>query len=162
MRFTIQYIPLSQIKHDNSSKTTLPIPILRRIMLDCMHLMVVRKHKKDGSYTIVHGRDHYEFLRKYTNKRTAPCLVDTSQPKAQMISLLQQFRNKWPSDLKPDIQPSRLTPASWSIIRTLLKEEPKFKQLSRFQQFHIMLLAIRYKRTVVESMKSKIYEIISP
>lgn len=161
MRFTVQYIPLSKIKPDFPSNLTSNIRKLRLMMWDCMHLIVVRKNRKDGSYMILLGNDRYEFLRKHTKKLAAPCLVDESKPKAQVKSWLYQLRNKRLRNYLPDIKPDRITPPAWSIIRVFLKEEPRLKQLSRKQQIQVLMLSIRYKKIVVASMKTKVDQMLS-
>lgn len=155
MRFTVQFIPLSKIKPDFSVKMTAHIRKLRSMMWDCMHLLVVRKNRKDGSYMILLGNDRYEFLRKHTKKLVAPCLVDESKPEAQVKSWLHWFSSKRLPDNLLHIKPDRLTPVTWSIVRTFLKEESRFKQLTRRQQIEVLALAVRYKKTVVASMKTK-------
>lgn len=161
MRFTVQYIPLSKIKPDFSSNLTSHIRKLRLMMWDCMHLLVVRKNRKDGSYIILLGNDRYEFLRKHTKKLAAPCLVDESKPKAQVKSWLYRFRSKQLLNYLPEIKSENITPAAWSIVRVFLKEEPRLKQLSRKQQFQVLILAIRYKKIVVASMKKKVDQMMS-
>jgi hypothetical protein len=131
------------------------------MMWDCMHLLVVRKNRKDGSYMILLGNDRYEFLRKHTKKLVAPCLVDESKPKAQFKSWLYQMRNKRLRNYLPDIKPDRITPAAWSIVRVFLKEEPRLKQLSRKQQIQVLMLSIRYRKIVVASMKTKVDQMLS-
>lgn len=108
VRFTVQYIPLSKIKPNISTNLTLQIGKLRNMMWDCMHLLVVRKNRKDGGYMILLGHDRYEFLRNHTKKLVAPCLVDESKPKAQVESWLHHFRSKWLPYHIPDIKQSRL------------------------------------------------------
>jgi hypothetical protein len=161
MRFTVQYIPLSKIKPSSSPIMNAHVRKLRNMMWDCMHLLVVSKNHKDGDYTIVTGQERYDFLHKHTKKLVAPCLVDESKPKGQLESLLQQYRGLWqpkPSSVRRSF---RLTPTTWSIVRAFLKEEPAFKQLTRLQQIQVLVLAVRYKRTVIASMKSKVHQISS-
>jgi hypothetical protein len=61
----------------------------------------------------------------------------------------------------PLINPNRIVPKSWPIIRAFLKEEPRFNHLSRNQQLKVLLLGIRYKRTAILSMKTKVNEMLS-
>lgn len=161
MRFTVQYIPLSKIKPDIPVKMTQRINILRRILHDCMHLLAVRKNKKDGTFIIISGLDRYEYLRKHTNKQYAPCIVDESKTSAGMKSLIYRLRNRRLLYHFPQINPERMTPPSLSIIRTFLKQEPRFADLSRSQQLKVMLLGIRYKKTVVSSMKAMVDDMLS-
>lgn len=159
--FTVQYIPLSKIRPDHSQKMTAHIRKLRSKMLDGMNLVVVRKNRKDGSYVIVLGNDRYDYLRKHTKKLVAPCLVDESKTTSKVRSWYHQFRNKRLLNHFPAIKPGQMTPAALSIVRTFLKEEPRFKQLSRRQQIQVLSQAVRYKRTVVTSMKAKVTQLMS-
>lgn len=161
--FTVQYVPLSKIKPDVPAKMTSHIRKLRSMMWDCMHLLVVRKNQNDGSYVLLLGNERYEFLSKHTKKLVAPCLVDDSYPKVkgQEPSWLNRFRRKRMHALFPDIKLGSITPAAWSIIRTFLKEEPRFKQLTRRQQIHVLVQAFRYRKIVVASMKMKVDQLSS-
>jgi hypothetical protein len=153
MKFTIQYIPLSKIKPDLSVKITEQIKRLQRLMWDCMFVLVVRKNRKDDSYIIVSGQDRYESLRKHTKNIYAPCIVDKSTS-SRILTWFHRLRNKQPLDDFP------LMPTSWSIVCTFLKQEPRFKNLSRSQQLRVLLLAARYKKTVIYSMKTTVNEIL--
>lgn len=152
MKFTIQYIPLNKIKPDVSMKITEHIKKLQRLMWDCMFVLVVRKNRKDGSYIIVSGQDRYESIKKHTKNIYAPCIVDKSNS-PQMISWFQRIRNKQPLDDFP------LLPPSWSIVRAFLKQEPRFKNLSRSEQIRVLLIAARYKKTVIYAMKTTVDDI---
>jgi hypothetical protein len=153
MKFTIQYIPLNKIKPDFSVKITEHMKKLQRLMWDCMFVLVVRKNRKDDSYTILSGQDRYESLKKHTKNIYAPCIVDKSSSTG-MISWLHRFRNKQPLDDFP------LMPASWSIFRSFLKQEPRFKKLSRSEQIRVILMAAHYKKTVIYTMKITVNEIL--
>lgn len=153
MKFTIQYIPLNKIKPDLSVKITEHIKKLQRLMWDCMFVLVVRKNRKDDSYIIVSGQDRFESLKKHTKNIYAPCIVDKSSSTG-MISWLHRLRKKQPLDDFP------LMPASWSIFRSFLKQEPRFKNLSRSEQIRVILIAARYKKTVVYTMKTTVNEIL--
>ncbi|QRG66688.1 hypothetical protein [Brevibacillus choshinensis] len=159
--FTVQYVPLSKIKPDVPAKMTSHIRKLRSMMWDCMHLLVVRKNQNDGSYAILLGNERYEYLSKHTKKLVAPCLVDDSTPKIQEPNWLYRFRRKRLQVLVPGIKIDSITPAAWSIIRTFLKEEPRFKQLKRRQQIHVLVQAVRYRKIVVASMKMKVDQLSS-
>ncbi|MDF2680315.1 MAG: hypothetical protein K0R47_1505 [Brevibacillus sp.] len=156
--FTVQYVPLSKIKPDVPAKMTSHIRKLRSMMWDCMHLLVVRKDRNDGSYVILLGNERYEFLTKHTKRLVAPCLVDDSMSKTKEAFWLHRFRRKRLQAHFPDIKLDCMTPAAWSIIRTFLKEEPRFKQLTRRQQIHVLVQAVRYRKIVVASMKMKVDE----
>jgi hypothetical protein len=154
MKFTIQYIPLNKIKPNLSVKITDHLRKLQRLMWDCMFVLVVKKNRKDGSYVIVSGQDRFESLKKHTKNIYAPCIVDKSSSTTGMISWIQRLRNKQPLDDFP------LMPDSWSIVRSFLKQEPRFKHLSRSDQIRVLLLAARYKKTVIYSMKTTVNEIL--
>ncbi|WML56205.1 hypothetical protein [Neobacillus sp. PS2-9] len=154
MKFTIQYIPLNKIKPDLSLKITEHIKKLQRLMWDCMFVLVVKKNRKDGSYIIVSGQDRFESLKKHTKNIYAPCIVDKSSSTG-MISWFHRLRNKQPLDDFP------LMPPSWSIVRSFLKQEPRFKKLSRSEQIRVLLIAARYKKTVIYSMRTTVNELLS-
>jgi hypothetical protein len=151
MKFTIQYIPLNKIKPDLSLKITEHIKKLQRLMWDCMFVLVVRKNRKDGSYIIVSGQDRFESLKKHTKNIYAPCIVDKSSSSG-MRSWFR--RNKQPLDDFP------LMPASWAIVRTFLKQEPRFKHLSRAEQIRVLLIAANYRKTVIHTMKTTVNDIL--
>lgn len=161
MRFTVQYIPLSKIKPDLSVKMTQHIKQLRSVLWDCVHLLAVRKNKKDGHFIIVSGLDRYEYLRKHTNKKYAPCIVDESKVSERVRSWFYRFRNRHLLSYFPHVNLDRMTPASRSIVRTFLKQEPRYVHLSRSQRIKVLLLGIRYKKTVVSSMKAMVDEMVS-
>ncbi|OLS40664.1 hypothetical protein [Bacillus sp. MRMR6] len=153
MKFTIQYIPLEEIQPEVSVKMTERIKKLQRLMWDCMFVLVVRKNRKDNSYTIISGQERFESLKKHTKNIYAPCIVDKNSD-SRIQSWYFRIRNKQPLDDFP------LLPASWSIFRSFLKQEPRFNQLTRSQQIRILLLAARYKKTVIINMKTTVNEIL--
>jgi hypothetical protein len=153
MRFTIHYIALSKIKPDPSTKVTTHIRKLRRLMWDCMNVLVVKKNTKDGSYTILSGLDRFEYLQKYTKNIYAPCIIDDSSS-AGVKSWFYRFRKRQPLDDFP------MGLKSWSIVRAFLKQEPRFQKLSRIEQIKVLILAVRYKRTVILSMRTKIDQML--
>lgn len=153
MKFTVQYIPLNKIKPDLSLKITEHIKKLQRFMWDCMFVLVVRKNKKDDSYIIVSGQDRYENLRKHTKSIYAPCIVDKSISSG-ITSWFHRIRNKQPLDDFP------LMPKSWSIVRAFLKQEPRFNELTRAQQIRVLILAVKYKKTVIHSMQTMVKDIL--
>ncbi|TJY43980.1 hypothetical protein E5161_00860 [Cohnella pontilimi] len=160
MRYTVQYIPLGKIKPGYSEPVTRRIKELRRAAQDCMHLMIVRKSRKQGGYVIVSGHHHYDFLQKHTNRKTAPCLVDETKASSRLTSLLHLIRKrKLPYDV-PYIRRERTPVPSWSIIRRFMKQEPRFRNLSRRQQIKVLRLGIQYKKTTVLSMKAKVDDIL--
>lgn len=148
MKFTVRYIPLSKIKADSSIKMSGHIKKLKGFMWDCMNILIVRKNGKDGTYTILSGVDRFTHLRKNPKNIYAPCIVD-NDTSVGIRSWLHRFRGKQPLDDFP------MLPNSWSIARAFLKEEPTFQNLSRIDQIKVLFLAVRYKRTVIVAMKSK-------
>ncbi|WP_029192795.1 hypothetical protein [Paenibacillus harenae] len=160
MRFTVQYIPLNRIKPDGAAGMTAQIRKLRKMMWDCMNLLVVRKNRKDGSYMILIGNDRYDFLRKHTKNIMAPCLVDESKSKTQFKSWLYRLRRKRLMNEFPEWKVHRLSPAALSIFRAFLKEEPRFKRLSRKEQLQVLMMSVRYKKIVVGTMKTKVDQLI--
>jgi len=155
MRYTVQYIPLNRMKPGISAQITNRVRELRRVARDCMHLVIVRKSKK-GNYTIVSGMQNYDFLKKHTKKTAAPCLVDENNAVFGLTAFVDRIRKrKLPYDV-PYLKKERIPANSWSIIRTFLKQETRFKQLSRTQQLKVLRLGLQYKRTAVSCMKSKV------
>jgi hypothetical protein len=152
MRFTIQYIPLSKIRPGADGAVTERIRQLRRLMGDCMHVIAVRPNKADGTYSLLVGRDRYDYLSKHTRKRCAPCIVDREQVLAEGGSLLSAAARLF-SPLARSFLLQELEPHCWSIIRTFLRTEPRFRQLSRLEQWKVLLLAIRYRQTVLAFMR---------
>ena len=154
MKFTIEYIPLNKIKPDLSLKITEHMKKLQRVMWDCMlNLLIVKKNRKDDSYIIVSGQDRFESLKKHTKNIYAPCIVDKSDSTG-MISWFYRLRNKQPLDDFP------LAPTSWLIVRSFLKQEPRFKSLSRSEQIRVLRIAARYKKTVIYTMKTTVDDIL--
>ncbi|RXJ00258.1 hypothetical protein DS745_12045 [Anaerobacillus alkaliphilus] len=153
MRFTVRYIPLRKIKPDPSLKMTNHIKKLRRLMWDCMNILVVKKNSEDGSYSILTGLDRYEHLKKNEKNIYAPCIVDESKS-SMLKTWLHRIRNKQPLDDYP------MVPKSWSIVKSFIKQEPRFEKLSRTQQLKVLIIAVRYKKTVVSSMKKKVDQLV--
>lgn len=149
MKFTIQYIPLNKIKPGLSQKITEHMKKLERLMWDCMFVLVVKKNRKNGTYTIISGQDRFESLKKHTKSIYAPCIVD-KRSSTGLFPWFYRLRNKQPLDDFP------LMPASWSIFRSFLKQEPRFKNLSRADQIRVMLIAAHYKKTVIFAMKKTV------
>ncbi|NOV02161.1 hypothetical protein [Paenibacillus planticolens] len=161
MRFTVQYIPLSKIKPESTiTKTSGRKKELKKVAQDLMHLLVVQKSRKAKGYVILDGHHHFHFLKKHTSKQTAVCLVDESKLSAGIGKFVQQFRKRsLPYDV-PAIRPDRVTVSSWSIIRTFMKREPRFRSLSRRQQLKVLRLGMQYKKTTVRSMQAKVDELL--
>ncbi|QYR21073.1 hypothetical protein KZ483_25700 [Paenibacillus sp. sptzw28] len=161
MRYTVQYIPLSKIKPDLSARITQRVKELRKAAHDCMNLLIVRKSRKARGYVIVSGINHFKYLKNHTNKKYAPCLIDESKALSNLASLIHRFRKrKLPYEV-PYIKPDRLAGGSWSIINSFLKQEPRFKRLSRSQQIKVLRLGFQYKRTTISSMKAKVNDLLA-
>ena len=173
MKFTVQYIPLSQIRADRTAKKlTKPLKILKQVLWDCTHLIAVRKDKLQNKYTVISGFSRYEYLRE-TNQTHVPCLIDQTEDTSHAanqktgsrfgaITLLwRRLRNKQLVHLFPQAKLQQMEPGSLSIFRHFLKQEPRFKKLSRVQQVKVLYLGIRYRRTVIHSMKRKVDEFSS-
>ncbi|MGC4377658.1 hypothetical protein WD019_12055 [Fictibacillus sp. Mic-4] len=161
MRFMVEYIPLKKIKLDEPVKLTDRLKKLRSLMWECMHVIVVKKDQKDNRFIIVSGRDRYEYLRKQTKHQYAPCIIDESNTSSGMKYWITRLWNRnLPPDI-PSIHSGPFHPTSLSIIRSFIKKEPRFVQLSRSQQFKVLILGIRYKKTVESSMREKVDEILS-
>jgi hypothetical protein len=153
LKFSVQYIPLNKIKPGVSMKLNDHIKRLQRLMWDCMFVLVVRKSRKDDGYIIVCGEDRYESLKKHTKKIYAPCIVDKSDFSG-LTSWFYRLRRTQPLDDFP------LMPNSWSIFRSFLKQEPRFKNLSRSQQIRVLIIAAKYKKTVIHSMKTMVNDML--
>ncbi|KIL41478.1 hypothetical protein SD70_06180 [Gordoniibacillus kamchatkensis] len=152
MRFTVQYIPLSQIKPGSPAAVTERMKQVRRLMGDCMHVIAVLPNRGDGTYSLLAGRDRYDYLTNHTKKKYAPCIVvkrrfaQRRHPLASAAAKLLALFARGSSVPGP-------APASWAIIRAFLKAEPRFRQLPRLQQWKVLLLAVRYRQTVVALMR---------
>lgn len=144
MRYTVQYIPIHKIKSVVSHKPTQRSKELRKAAQDFMQLLVVRRSRKDRGFFVIGGNHHFEYFKRHTNRSMVPCLVDESKASSALSSLLYLLRKQ------------KVVPNSWSIIRTFLKQEPRFRRLSRSQQLSVLRLGLQYKRTTLSSMKAKV------
>jgi hypothetical protein len=159
MKFSIQYIPLNKIDTHAPIRMTQHIRKLRNVLWDSAHLLAVRKNRKDGRFIVVGGHDRLRYLRSHTTKIYAPCILDESKEPSKRGSLpawIRNFRNRNLPESFPKFHPEKVTPAGWSIIRTFVKEESRFQKLTRVQQVKVLLLGVRYKRTVITSMKAMV------
>ncbi|MBB3113239.1 hypothetical protein FHS18_005342 [Paenibacillus phyllosphaerae] len=160
MRYMVQYLPLHKLKSAMTDKATKRSKELRKVAQDCMQLMIVRKSRKDGGYVVVNGSNHLEHYRRFSNKKTVPCLVDEGKIASTMTALWHQLRKrKLPHEL-PSADMDQTSGNGWSIIRSFLKQDPRFKTLSRREQAKVLRLGIQYKKTTIRSMKSKVDELI--
>jgi len=160
MRYTVQYIPLSKIKSESIAKSTKRSKELRRVAQDCMQLLIVRKSRKVGGYVIISGINHLEYYKRYMKRNTAPCLVDEGKISSTFESLMSHFRKrKLPYEL-PYINTDHMAGNSLSIIRSFLKQNPRFKWLTRRKQLKVLRLGIQYKKTTIRSMNDKVDELL--
>jgi hypothetical protein len=161
MRYTVQYIPLSKIRPGIPSQLTRRIKELRKAAQDCMHLMIVRKSRKEGGYVIISGNHHFDYFKKHTKKVVAPCLVDESKVLTGFNSFIHRMRKrKLPYEV-PRIKRERTSANSWSIIRRFMKQEPRFTNLSRRQQIKVLRLGLQYKKTTILSMKAMVDDFLN-
>lgn len=161
MKFTVQYIPMNKIKTDAAGPMTQHMRNLSSVLWDCMHLLIVRRDKKSGNYTLIGGQTRFEHLRKHTTKKYAPCIIDTSSSEEEPRSWWKRFvRGRSKTELKhlPHLQLGKLTPASMSVIRSFLKREPRFTQLTRVQQLKVLFMGVRYKQTTIQAMRASVDE----
>ncbi|MCS7465037.1 hypothetical protein N0M98_33765 [Paenibacillus doosanensis] len=101
-----------------------------------------------------------EYYKKYTKKKAVPCLVDEGKIVSTFASLLNRFRKRnLPYEL-PYNNTDHIAGNSWSIIRSFLRQEPRFKKLSRREQLKVLRLGIQYKKTTIRSMKVKVDELL--
>lgn len=161
MRYTVQYLPLSKIKHEsNMTKTSPRKKELKKVAQDLMQVLIVNKSKKDGGYIIQDGHQHFDFLKKHTNKNRAVCLVDESKISTNFGMLINRFRKRQLPYEVPYLKPDRIEVNSWTIIRKFMKREPRFRKLSRRQQLKVLRLGLQYKKTTVQSMQAKVEELL--
>ncbi|MDQ1914538.1 hypothetical protein RAC89_29600 [Paenibacillus sp. GD4] len=160
MGYTVQYIPLNKIKSGLPVKSTRRSKELHKVAQDCMQLLIVRKNRKDGGYVIVSGSNHLEYYKRSTKKHVVPCLVDEGKISSNFASLINRFRKRrLPYEL-PYTNTDQIGGNSWSIIRSFLKQDPRFKRLSRREQLKVLRLGIQYKKTTIRSMKAKVDELL--
>jgi hypothetical protein len=157
MKLNVQYIPLSKIRPNLTGKITEHIKKLRNIMWDCMHILVVKK-EKDGNYTIISGNERYEYIQKHTKNKFAPCIIDENKLCTELRYWLYRVFNVHLQEKESKDIFDKISPNSVSIIRYFLKEEPRFRSLSRLEKTKVLILALRYKKTVITSMKLKVDE----
>ncbi|WP_188176360.1 hypothetical protein [Paenibacillus sedimenti] len=159
MGYTVQYIPLSKIKSGLIAKSTKRSKELHKVAQDCMQLLIVRKSRKEGGYVIVSGINHLEYYKRYSKKNVVPCLVDEGKISSTFVSLLNRFqKRKLPYEL-PYTNTDQIAGNSWSIIRSFLKQDFRFKRLTRREQLKVLRLGIQYKKTTIRSMKAKVDEL---
>ncbi|MEK3884558.1 hypothetical protein [Paenibacillus sp. PL2-23] len=161
MRYTIRYIPLSRIKPGSiTNKLTQRMKELRRTAQDCMHMLIVRKSRREGGYVVVSGHSHLDYLKKHTKKSAVACLVDESKLSAKLSSFVYHFRKPRLPKYVPSIKPERLIGSSGAIITRYLRQDPRFKSLSRSQQMKVLRMGLNYKKTTILSMKAQVDEFL--
>src|SRR5690606_2342086 len=135
MRFTIQYIPLKKLDASSPIRFTEQIRQLRKVVWDSTHLIAVKKNRRDGRYTVIGGHDRYRYLKAHSNKVYAPCVLDETKESSRTLpQWIRNLRNRGLPKHLPKFHPDKVSPAGWSIIRTFLKDEPRFRKLNRIQQ----------------------------
>jgi hypothetical protein len=157
MKLNVQYIPMSKIKPNLTVKITEHVKKLRNIMWDCMHILVVKKDK-DGNFIIISGNDRYDYLQKHTKNKFAPCIIDENKLSTEFKYWIHRVFNLEIHEKERKDLFDKISPKSVSIIRGFIKEDPRFKNLSRLEKTKVLILALRYKKTVITSMKLKVDE----
>ncbi|MNR11820.1 hypothetical protein D3C85_1281380 [compost metagenome] len=125
-----------------------------------MQLLIVHKSRKDGGYIIQEGHQHFNFIKKHTNKNRAICLVEESKLANNVGNWVNRFRKRELPYEVPYLKRERIEVNSWKIIRQFLKREPRFQKLSRRQQLKVLRLGIQYRKTTVQSMQAKVEELL--
>ncbi|PZE21692.1 hypothetical protein [Paenibacillus xerothermodurans] len=157
MKYTVQYVPISKIMPGPVGKLTKRTHELRKAAQDCMHLLIVRKNKKNKGYIIVSGHNHYEYLKRHTRNKLVPCLVDGNKLLLTLSTLVSRLQLPMlPNDAR-DMIP---TGSSWTIIKSFLKQEPRFRRLSRRQQIRVLRLGLQYKSTTLSAMRAKVDDLL--
>lgn len=160
MGYTVQYIPLHKIKAGLIAKTTKRGKELHKVAQDCMQLLVVRKSRKDGGYVVLSGNNHLEYFKKFTRKSTVPCLVDEGKLASALTSLINRYRHRQRPQELPFASTDRIAGNGLSIIRSYLKQDVRFKKLSRREQLKVLRLGLQYKKTTIRAMKAKVDELM--
>ncbi|MQR97352.1 hypothetical protein [Fictibacillus phosphorivorans] len=158
MKLNVQYIHLSKIKPDYSIKLTNHVKMLKNRMWDSMHMLVVKKDKKN-EFSIISGNDRYEYLKKHTKTNYALCMIDEHPTKTGIKNWLQ--RMKGIKKKEQEKNESKVSQTTLSIIKCFVKEEPRYHDLSLSKRLKVLLLAVRYKKTVIGSMKAKVDDLIN-
>ncbi|MCR2805226.1 hypothetical protein [Paenibacillus soyae] len=123
-------------------------------------MLIVRKSRKDGGYIVVSGHSHLDYLKKHTKKSTVACLVDESKLSSKVSSFLYYFRKPKLPSYVPYIKPERLIGSSGAIIQRFLRQDPRFKTLSRSQKIKVLRIGLQYKKTTIASMRAKVDELL--
>ena len=154
MRLNVEYLPLNKIKPDPTIKVTEHVKKLRNMMWDCMHIIVVKKNNNDH-YSIVCGKERFEYLRKHTKNKYAPCIIHENHIKTEIKYWLQKlFHSQTTIEQNRQIPfMEQFTPKSLSIVKLFLKQEPSFKKLNPFQKLKVLLIAVQYKKTTIHTMR---------
>ncbi|WP_137790399.1 hypothetical protein [Bacillus sp. E(2018)] len=157
MRLNVQYIHLFKIKPDYSIKVTDHVKMLKNRMWDSMHMLVVKRDKKKG-FSIISGNDRYDYLVKHTKSKYALCMIDEHPRKTDIRNWLQSFRGLEKKEQVKSFNKSN--PTALSIIKCFVKENPRYYKLSLRNRLAVLLLAVRYKKTVIRSMQTKVDDIL--
>lgn len=157
MKLNVQYIHLSKIKPDYSVKLTEHVKMLKNRMWDSMHMLVVKRDKKTG-FSIISGNDRYEYLTKHTKSKYALCMIDEHPRTTGIKNWLQSLR--FLNKEKKVKRFNKVSPTALSIIKCFVKEDSRYYELSLRKRLIVLLLAVRYKKTVVSSMRSKVDDLL--
>ncbi|MFC4099167.1 hypothetical protein [Paenibacillus xanthanilyticus] len=162
MGYTVQYIPLHKIKAGLSAKTTKRSKELHKVAQDCMQLLVVRKSRKDGGYVILSGNTHLDYYKRFTKKNAVPCLVDEGTLATAWAALVNRYRKRQRPQELPHANGNadRIAGSGLSIVRSYLKQDARFKKLSRREQLRVLRLGWQYKKTTIRAMKAKVDELM--
>ncbi|MFG6497701.1 hypothetical protein P8610_20255 [Fictibacillus sp. UD] len=159
MKLNVQYIPLHKIKPNLTIKITEHVKKLRNRMWDCMYMLVVKK-EKNNDFSIICGNDRYEYLTKHTKNKYALCIIDEQSNETGVEDwfkgLYRAERRKSGKEWVRD----NMSNNSISIIRAFIREDKRFKELSHFQRLKVILIAVKYKNTVITCMKSKVGDLL--
>ncbi|TVY11240.1 hypothetical protein [Paenibacillus cremeus] len=161
MGFTVQYIPLHKIKTEPAAKPTKRSRELRRVAQDCMQLLIVRKSRKDGGYLVINGSQHLDYYKRHSKKTAVPCLIDEGKLSSTFAALINRLlKRKLPTQELPYANTEHIAGNGLSIIRSFLKQDPRFKKLTRREQLKVLRLGLQYKKTTIRSMKAKVDELL--
>ncbi|MDM5317584.1 hypothetical protein QUF49_16355 [Fictibacillus sp. b24] len=159
MKLNVQYIPLHKIKPNLTIKITEHVKQLRNRMWDCMYMLVV-KREKNNDFSIICGNDRYEYLTKHTKNKYALCIIDEQ---SNETGVKYWFKNLYRAERRKERKEwvrDNMSINSVSIIRAFIREDTRFKELSHFQRLKVILLAVKYKNTVISCMKSKVGDLL--
>ncbi len=159
MKLNVQYIPLHKIKPNLSIKITDHVKTLRNKMWDCMYMLVVKK-EKNNDFSIICGNDRYEYLTKHTKNKYALCIIDDHSNETGVKNWFDGLFRAEQRKAGIGWVRGNMSFTTISIIRSFVKEDKRFKELSHLQRLRVILLAVKYKNTVISCMKLKVGELL--